>query len=72
MNHDIPRLIGRLEATVEDHGRRLSKLEERPRRAEIPWMELLPYAYGMAILMAAIVLVLTGKLTLIEAIKALG
>jgi hypothetical protein len=71
MNHEIPRLIGRLEATVEDHGRRLSKLEER-RRLGVPWMELLPYAYGMAIVAAALILVLTGKLTMIEAIKAIG
>ncbi len=71
MNHEIPRLIGRLEATVEDHGRRLSKLEER-RRPSVPWLELLPYAYGMAILAAALILVLTGKLTMIEAIQAIG
>lgn len=71
MNHEIPRLIGRLEAIVEDHGRRLSKLEER-RRPGVPWMELLPYAYGMAILAAALILVLTGKLTMLEAIKAIG
>jgi hypothetical protein len=71
MNHEIPRLIGRLEATVEDHGRRLSKLEER-RRLGVPWMELLPYAYGIAMIVGALILVATGKLTAIEAIKAFG
>lgn len=75
---DLGRTVGYLEATVteqgrtlKDHGLRLSKLEERP-RPSIPWKDLLPYAYGIVMIIAALVAVLSGKLSAMEAISVLG
>jgi hypothetical protein len=51
---ELGRWFGRLEATMEDHGRRLSRLEQRrPARASFPWKDMLPVAYGLLILAIA-------------------
>lgn len=66
---ELGRWIGRLEATLEDHGRRLGDLESRRSSSDTNRLAaLMPYAYGATIIGLAV----AGKLTVLEAIRALG
>ena len=62
---ELGRAIGRMEAELQDHGRRLSKLEKR--RPPVDWKPMLPYIYGVTILGLAV----AGKIQWSDALKAM-
>jgi hypothetical protein len=70
---ELGRYMGRTEAILEDHGRRLSDLEQsRPSsngsRLPALLVSLMPWAWGAVVIGLAI----AGKLTVLEAIRAMG
>lgn len=66
----LARALGALEATVKDLGRRVTTLERRKPEG-VPWKELMPYLYGIILVIAALVAVLSGKISAIDAISAI-
>jgi hypothetical protein len=64
---ELGRWFGRMEATLEDHGRRLLKLESRRPQEVTDWRATLPYIYGVTILALAIL----GKISWAEAIQGI-
>ncbi len=68
---DHARRLGSLEATVTQHGQRLTAVERRTARhtpsRRLPLKKLAPYAYGLALLAAAV----ADKISWTQAGKAL-
>lgn len=69
---ELGRVLGYLQARqdgqeeiLQDHGRRLSRLEKRRPHAGVPWKDLLPIAYGVTILGLAV----AGKMSIVEAVR---
>ena len=69
LNSDIIYVMGRLEARVEHLSDRVEALEARTEPpASVTFRDVLPYMYGLLILLAA----MTGRITWGQAIGLLG
>lgn len=49
---DQSRALGRIEGTLESHGERLDRIETRS-KPSLPYRDMLPFFYGIAVLLAA-------------------